>query len=155
MLCSSCRRSLLARLPHTFHPSPSSRLVSTIPTTSSAPPSQPPPATIDRTSKPPALSSSVPGISQPFSTPMLPSTSSAKPSSNGKELPKPTKLSGSIPGGAPLLGLGYLKAKPSVLAMEDDAYPEWLWGLVNERKKTALTGETAADLSGLIPPPHL
>lgn len=41
-----------------------------------------------------------------------------------------------------------MKAKPTVLAMEDNAYPEWLWGLVSEGKKSG-TGESAADLSAM------
>jgi hypothetical protein len=87
---------------------------------------------------------------------MLPSTSAAKPQP-GKELAKPTTLQGSVPGGAPLFGVAYLKAKPTVLAMEDDAYPEWLWGLLDERKKSAVSGD-AADLSctlGFWPNPKL
>jgi Mitochondrial ribosomal protein L37 len=56
------------------------------------------------------------------------------------------KLQGSIPGGTPFFGLAYLKANPNVLAMEDDAYPEWLWGLLDEGKNAAVSGE-AADLS--------
>jgi large subunit ribosomal protein L54 len=81
---------------------------------------------------------------------MLASTATAKPQP-GKELPKPTKLVGLIPGGAPLLGVAYLKAKPAVLAMEDDAYPEWLWGLTDEGKKSAVGGD-AADLSCTLSP---
>lgn len=33
--------------------------------------------------------------------------------------------------------------------MEDNAYPEWLWRLVSEGKKSG-TGESAADLSGTL-----
>ena len=76
---------------------------------------------------------------------MLPSTSTAK-SQPGKALPKPIKLVGSVPGGAPLNGVAYLKAKPTVLAMEDDAYPEWLWGLIDEAKKSTADGD-APDLA--------
>jgi large subunit ribosomal protein L54 len=152
MLCTSCRRTLLLRLPSTLRPSPSplSRSVATVPATPSAPPSQPPPSVTNPNIPPPALSSSTPGTSQPLSTPTLPLTSTAKPQP-GKEPPKPTKLAGSIPGGAPLFGVAYLKAKPTVLAMEDDAYPDWLWGLVDEGKKSTTTagggGGDAVDLS--------
>lgn len=47
-----------------------------------------------------------------------------------------------------MIGVAYLKAKPTVLAMEDDEYPDWLWGLVSEGKKS-VTGESAADISAL------
>ena len=151
MLCTSCRRTLLLRLPSTLRPSPSplSRSVATVPATPSAPPSQPLASATHPNIPPPALSSSTPEISQPLSTPTLPPASTAKPQP-GKEPPKPTKLVGSIPGGAPLFGVAYLKAKPTVLAMEDDAYPDWLWGLVDEGKKsttTAAGGGDAVDLS--------
>lgn len=150
MLCTSCRRTLLLRLSSTLRPSPSplSRSVATVPATPSVPPSQPPPSATNPNIPPPALSSSTPGISQPPSTPTLPPTSTAKPQP-GKEPPKPTKLVGSIPGGAPLFGVAYLKAKPTVLAMEDDAYPDWLWGLVDEGKKStaAAGGGDAVDIS--------
>lgn len=41
-------------------------------------------------------------------------------------------------------GLGYLKAKPTVLAKEDDEYPEWLWGILDEGK---VGGGEKVDLS--------
>jgi Mitochondrial ribosomal protein L37 len=148
MLCTSCRRTLLLRLPSTLHPSPPllSRSAATVPATPSAPPSQPPPSAINLDTPPPTLSSSPPGSSQPLSKPTvtLPLNSTAKPQP-GKEPTKPTKLVGSIPGGAPLFGVAYLKAKPTVLAMEDDAYPDWLWGLVDEGKKSASSGGGGGD----------
>jgi hypothetical protein len=148
MLCTSCRRTLFLRLPSTLHPSPPSlsRSVATVPATPSAPPSQPPPSAINPDTPPPTLSSSPPGSSQPLSKPTLtlPLNSTAKPQP-GKEPTKPTKLVGSIPGGAPLFGVAYLKAKPTVLAMEDDAYPDWLWGLVDEGKKSATSGGGGGD----------
>ena len=148
MLCSTCRRSLLSRLPFALRTSPSSssRSVATVPTTQNAPPSQPPPSSPEPNAPPPAISSSTPGISQPLSTPTLSSTSTAKPQP-GKEIPNATKLVGSVPGGTPLYGVAYLKAKPTVLAMEDDAYPKWLWGLTDEGKKSA-GGDAVPDLAG-------
>jgi large subunit ribosomal protein L54 len=64
---------------------------------------------------------------------MLPSTAAAsKSDTKPKHIKKKQqKLVGSIPGGTPLQGLGYLKAKPIVLAKEDDEYPEWLWTLLD------------------------
>ena len=161
MLCNSCRRTLLRRLPSTLCPSPSSlsRSVATVPASPSAPPSQPPPSATNPSTSLPALSSSTPGISQPLSTPTLPSASTAKPQP-GKEPPNPTKLAGSIPGGAPLFGVAYLKAKPTVLAMEDDAYPDWLWGLADEGKKSPSVGgggdavDPSCKLHSYIGPPR-
>jgi len=34
------------------------------------------------------------------------------------------------PGGSVLRGLGFLKTKPEVHAMEDEQYPDFLWGLL-------------------------
>ncbi len=59
---------------------------------------------------------------------------------------------GSIPGGAILQGIAYLKAKAQVYAMEDDQYPDWLWSLADSAKtKNSLTGEAAVDLSSIAP----
>ncbi|KAJ7275013.1 mitochondrial ribosomal protein L37-domain-containing protein [Mycena rebaudengoi] len=32
-----------------------------------------------------------------------------------------------------LTGVNYLKGQPPVLALPDDQYPEWLWGVLEER----------------------
>ena len=40
-----------------------------------------------------------------------------------------------------LHGVGYLKAKPVVLAKEDDEYPEWLWGLLDGEKGAGREGD--------------
>jgi large subunit ribosomal protein L54 len=58
---------------------------------------------------------------------------------------------GSIPGGTPLYGLGYLKSKPTVLAKEDDEYPDWLWTLLDPAPGTvSKDGKSAADLAGKL-----
>lgn len=142
MLCQACRRSLSAqgRLLQR-------RGIATAPVTSNAAPSNPPPSSSSPST--PATSSATPGKSQPFSTPILPSTSTAKGgSASGTKDLKKTKLQGSIPGGSELKGLAYLKAKPRVIAQEDDEYPTWLWSLLEE-SKTA-TGAPAADLAGMM-----
>jgi large subunit ribosomal protein L54 len=82
---------------------------------------------------------------------MLPSTSNASRPIKSKQ-PKQQKLMGSIPGGTPLHGLGYLKAKPTVLAKEDDEYPDWLWTLLApEAGAKSKDGMTAADVAGKHP----
>jgi hypothetical protein len=35
--------------------------------------------------------------------------------------------------GTPLKGLGFVKNKPEPLALEDDAYPEWLWRVLDKK----------------------
>jgi len=64
---------------------------------------------------------------------------------------QPSKPKGSIPGGAVLQGIAYLKGKPSVLAKEDSEYPAWLWTLLDDGK----SGETKVDLSGSSMPAPL
>lgn len=82
---------------------------------------------------------------------MLPSTASASRPNQSKPA-KPQKLMGSIPGGTPLHGLGYLKAKPTVLAKEDDEYPDWLWTLLApESGAKSKDGMSAADVAGKLP----
>ena len=81
---------------------------------------------------------------------MLPSTASAsRLNTKPKHSKQSQKLVGSIPGGTPLQGLGYLKAKPVVLAKEDDEYPEWLWTLLDAESGVKGTdGKSAADVAG-------
>ena len=168
MICSSCRRSLLqasirtsqtatlatssatscSSTPFTsrrvplplFQPISLLRSVSTVPSTPNAAPSTPPPSTTTSTSTAnPTQSSSHPAASQPLSTPHTkpPPTTTIKP----------RKLQSSVPGGAELKGLGYTKAQPVIKAMEDDEYPDWLWGLLDQGNKAP--GETKVDLSGM------
>ena len=138
-LCLSCRRSLLSRLHSSLRHSQSQfqlRLQSTTGTASAGP-------SLDQ--GPPAISSSSPSTSQPFSTPHLAPASTARAAPPLKKTtPKIPKIQGSIPGGQELKGLGYLKAKPTVLAKEDDEYPEWLWGILDEGK---VGGGEKVDLS--------
>ena len=49
----------------------------------------------------------------------------------------------SVPAGAPLRGLGYIKGQEAPLAREDDEYPSWLWGLLS-------TGKEENESSGLV-----
>jgi len=42
-------------------------------------------------------------------------------------LPYATKPRSSCPANTILTGANYLKGQPPVVALEDDAYPEWLW----------------------------
>ncbi|KAH0829268.1 hypothetical protein AYO21_05679 [Fonsecaea monophora] len=142
MICSSCRRTFLTRIraltPNT-NISLSSigglRSASTVPVTPNAAP-VPAPAAISIDGPNPTQSSNTSGISQPLSEQHTPSTSTAKTSGpiSTKDSKAPAKLKSSIPGGKELRGLGYTKAKPKVMAMEDDEYPEWLWKLLDEKR---------------------
>jgi large subunit ribosomal protein L54 len=44
----------------------------------------------------------------------------------------------------PLKGLGYFKGKDPPMAMEDNEYPDWLWGLLDSVKKASKGGEEIA-----------
>lgn len=168
MICSSCRRSFLTRL-RSVHVQPqhslytpqlsSIRSVATVASTpNAAPPQAPSSISIDGASNP-TQSSNTAGRSQPLSEPHTPSTSSAKsgtgPSSTqGVASKKPARPKSSVAGGAELKGLGYTKAQPKIMALEDDEYPDWLWTLLDDKKMAP--GETV-DVSGeqtnaLVPP---
>ncbi|KIW22569.1 uncharacterized protein PV07_10854 [Cladophialophora immunda] len=141
MICSSCRQAFLSRirsLSFNTNISISSttglRYASTVPATPHAAP-VPAPAAISIEAPNATQSSNTPGISQPLSEQHT-STSTAKTSGppSTKDSKSPVKPKSSIPGGKELRGLGYTKAKPKVLAMEDDEYPEWLWKLLDQKR---------------------
>ena len=90
-------------------------------------------------SPPPATSTSG---AQPYSTPFTPSPSNT-PGIPPKDKPEQLKNvpRSSVPAGAPLRGLGYVKGQEAPLAREDDEYPNWLWGLLS-------AGQEEKDSSG-------
>ena len=144
MICSPCRRLLLSQHSSRFCTTPQLRQTSTAPSTSSSP-GQPSPNIKLPTAKNnhSETFSNLPDLSQPPSTPMPPTTSSPSTPNQSKES-KQQKLVGSIPGGTPLLGLAYLKAKPLVLAKEDDEYPDWLWTLLAPESGSTSKGMKSA-----------
>lgn len=150
MICSSCRRAFFLHSSTRFSITRSqARPSSTAPSTQPAPRQPSSDIRLDTAkTSPSAISSNTPGLSQPLSTPMLPSTSGAsRPVTLNKS--KPPQLVSSVAGGMALSGLGYLKSKPVVLAMEDDEYPEWLWKLVDTETGTLSRAElSAADVAG-------
>ena len=123
MSCQRCNRLLLNR----SLASPSFRAFTT--TIARSKPEAPPPATST-------------SAAQPFSTPFTPSPSKTPgippkdKQGDLKNLPR-----SSVPAGAPLRGLGYIKGQEAPLAREDDEYPSWLWGLLS-------TGKEDIDSSG-------
>ena len=106
------------------------RSIATVPSSSTAPPSTPPKSTVSKES-PPAISSSKPGSSQPFSTPLSPQSPNAD-NSQKQSAGTAAQIKGSIPGGEVLRGIGYLKAQSLIHAKEDDDYPSWLWTLLEK-----------------------
>ena len=143
MLCTSCRRSLLSSLRYTLRVGPhSTRYASTSSSSALSPspsPSSPlphhPGVQATATTSSAVLSSATPGISQPLSTTEASSIQSTIPNPPvhpQKLRPKPTRLIGSVPAGALLHGLAYLKNQPQIVAKEDDEYPDWLWKLLDD-----------------------
>ncbi|KAK7693875.1 hypothetical protein QCA50_003448 [Cerrena zonata] len=47
--------------------------------------------------------------------------------------PEVDKAGSSAPEGTVLTGLNYLKGQPQVVALADDAYPPWLWKLLEPK----------------------
>jgi hypothetical protein len=143
MLCANCRRSLQARLPlfrnHLPLPLLTRRSIATAPATPNAAPTHPPPPSA--TSSHPAASStpSSGGSSSPPSSTSTPTNTTA--GTGGSKTRVKEKVRSSVAGGAVLQGLGYTKAKPQIIAKEDEEYPEWLWGILNE--DAAVGGEGA------------
>ncbi|KAL8800917.1 MAG: hypothetical protein Q9182_004842 [Xanthomendoza sp. 2 TL-2023] len=95
---------------------------------------------IRRSDLPPATSTSA---AQPFSTPFTPSpylstspTHPQKQTTGAKTIP-----SSSLKVGTPLKGLAFEKNKEPPVAREDEAYPEWLWGLLGSGKFGVRGGE--------------
>lgn len=99
-----------------------------------------------RPENPPAATST--SAAQPFSTPLTPSPSNT-PNISKESAAKDAKASrSSVPAGAPLRGLSYIKGADAVLAREDSSYPPWLWTLLDPSSKDALSsasGESEGD----------
>lgn len=126
MLCTTCRRSLQARLPLFRNHLPLSprRFVATAPSNPNAAPIDPPP----------------PSSSSNAAAPII-----RKPAVSGASKPRvKEKARSSVAGGEVLKGLGYTKAKPQILAMEDEEYPAWLWGVLDE--SASVSGEGVAGM---------
>ncbi|KAI7862163.1 mitochondrial ribosomal protein L37-domain-containing protein, partial [Spinellus fusiger] len=47
------------------------------------------------------------------------------------------------PEGTVLKGLNYIKDRADPIALEDKAYPEWLWSLLDEKKQKQKTSKPA------------
>ncbi|KAK1138643.1 hypothetical protein N8T08_002138 [Aspergillus melleus] len=150
MICQRCRTSILSRLqPQTSIAWSAPSCTRQLPIqrslfrnyssdgkpTVSAPPPPPSPRqpVAGDISIPSAVSSATPGVSQPLSTPEGIHTD-VNPEKPTKPTPRPTQSS--CPAGSMLHGLNYFKNKPNVVAREDSEYPDWLWTLLDDSKKS-------------------
>lgn len=79
---------------------------------------------------PPAATST--SAAQPFSVPLSPANTVEQPAASKFERPP-----SSVKAGTPLKGLAYLKNKDPPVALEDHEYPDWLWGLLDQKKASA------------------
>jgi hypothetical protein len=155
-VCASCRRALVSSLrrPAASTSLPITRLhlvrtAATVPSSSSAAPANPPPPTAQTST--PATSSSKSTASQPFSSPTHVPQNTHKPAAADLARPPSTaKLIGSLPGGAEIKGLNYIKGAPPLIAKEDSEYPEWLWTILKP-KASAADGQLAkGELAGTL-----
>ncbi|KAI4112686.1 MAG: hypothetical protein LQ338_008284 [Usnochroma carphineum] len=102
-------------------------------------------ASLEPQSPPAATSTSA---AQPFSTPFTPSPSKSTDPTKTATSPIPKS---SLKAGTPLRGLAFLKNKEPPVAKEDDEYPTWLWGLLDQGKfgaKAAQDGEAGGGGGG-------
>ena len=60
-------------------------------------------------------------------------------------------MQSSVPGGTVLKGLNFMKGKNDPVALEDEEYPPWLWGVLDDVKggKEEEVGDTG-DLFGML-----
>lgn len=85
---------------------------------------------------------------RPHGNPAATSTSAAQPFSEPltyspqltEDLPierqqgkKPLKVQSSVPAGTVLKGLNFMKNSQDPIALEDEEYPDWLWGVLEKR----------------------
>ncbi len=83
---------------------------------------------------------------QPFSAGSIPGIEPEALQSRGKK--EKEKVKSSVPAGQVLKGLNFLKNAQDPVALEDEAYPEWLWSAL-ERKADGEKGDgVEGDLFG-------
>ncbi|KAH7398077.1 mitochondrial ribosomal protein L37-domain-containing protein [Cadophora sp. MPI-SDFR-AT-0126] len=91
----------------------------------------------------PSPATTLPGLAQPFSTPLTP-TPSGKSSPAPASKKSPTIIS-SCPAGTPLKGLNYLKGRDDPVALAEEEYPEWLWTCLDKKEVEGEEGGAAGD----------
>ena len=84
----------------------------------------------------PPAATSVPGVVQPFSSPLSSSASNQDLpiAKHGKTSAPPMVVKSSIVAGTVLKGLNFIKGKQDPVALEDKEYPSWLWGILNQHE---------------------
>lgn len=147
MICRTCLRASRA---------PTRRFLSTSPALNATPissASTPTPRQGSPTSShtPPAATSS--SAAQPFSAPLTPTPTPAIERNAAKAADKkPTPLvKSSVPAGTPLKGLNFEKNKQDPVALADDAYPAWLWTILQRQEDKGDVG-AMGDLFCTHPP---
>ncbi|KAG4412124.1 hypothetical protein IFR04_014745 [Cadophora malorum] len=88
---------------------------------------------------------SLPGLAQPFSTPLTPSPSSTSPQAKSATSKKGPTIVSSCPAGTPLKGLNYLKGRDDPVALAEEEYPEWLWTCLDKKEVEGEDGGAAGD----------
>lgn len=140
MICRTCLRAASrARIPasssnpytRAFASAPTLRNATPVSASSAAAPRQ---GSVSSSHTPPAATST--SAAQPFSEPITPA---AKKDAASTEKKAPLVRS-SVPAGMPLKGLNFLKDKQDPVALADEEYPEWLWGILERQEKK---GESA------------
>ncbi|KAJ9631664.1 hypothetical protein H2203_000063 [Taxawa tesnikishii (nom. ined.)] len=148
MICSRCLRAAMRETATRKYPSTTSRLpqIRTLASVSpnninSAAPRQGSPTS---SHNPPAATST--SAAQPFSAPLSPSAAN-QDLPVAKSSPPPQVVKSSVPAGTVLKGLNFTKGKQDPVALEDDQYPAWLWGILAQNEaKEAAAGAAEGDL---------
>jgi hypothetical protein len=132
MICTRCLTRLSRRAPTSTL---ASRSLTTTPSRQYSTPttSETSTTTAPRSSSGAPSATSKPGVAQPFSTPLTPAPAAilSKPSSGKASAPR---VQSSVPAGTVLKGLNFYKDKQDPVAMADEEYPAWLWGVLDKGK---------------------
>jgi len=137
MICTRCLTRLSRRAPPSSSTTTTAAAFTrTLTTTPSRAYSTPTTSETSTTTAPRSASgapaaTSKPGVAQPFSSPSTPAPAAI--------LSKPTKaaaprVQSSCPAGTVLKGLNFYKDKQDPVAMADEEYPAWLWGVLDKGK---------------------
>ena len=103
---------------------------------------------------------------RPHGLPAATSTSAAQPFSEsltyspenvlieGQQRKKEVRVQSSIPAGTVLKGLNFMKNKQDPVALEDEEYPGWLWGVLEDVKSNKGRGKDEGDEGDLFGTSH-
>lgn len=148
MICQRCLQRFAAR---TALPASSTRPFSrSAPPRASAVTTSTTTTTVPRPHDRPAATSTA-AAAQPFSTPLSPSPREHEdapqaPALAAAEARKRQRTPSSVPAGTVLKGLNFMKNQQDPVAMEDEAYPEWLWEVLRGKQEGEGMAEGEGDL---------